>query len=128
MTNLRDNVKRLCVLQGITQKQLASRIGITDSAMNITLGRDDPKFSSVKRIADALGVTVDVLTSDDIEKCITAEKQQPEQNTPQQGLFCPHCGKPLTLFIKAESFDMAEPEVPKQNEHGQDGISTGGEM
>ena len=108
MTNLRDNVKRLCVLQGITQKQLASRIGITDSAMNITLGRDDPKFSSVKRIADALGVTVDVLTSDDIEKCITAEKQQQEQNTPQQGLFCPHCGKPLTLFIKAEGNDSSE--------------------
>lgn len=106
--NIRDNVKRLCALQGITQKQLASKIGITDSNLNITLGRDDPKFSSVKRIADALGVTVDILTSDDIEKCIAAASQEQEQRSPQQGLFCPHCGKPLTLFVKAESVDTQE--------------------
>lgn len=101
--NIRDNVKRLCMLQGITQKQLAAKIGISDSAMNINLGRDDPKFSSVKRIADALGVTIDLLTSENLEGDIAAiEKQKQEQRTPQQGLFCPHCGKPLTLFVKAE--------------------------
>lgn len=108
MMNIRDNVKRLCALQGITQKQLASKIGITDSNLNITLGRDDPKFSSVKRIADALGVTVDVLVSDDIERCIAAESQEPEQKGSQQGLFCPHCGKPLTLFVKAEGAGSSE--------------------
>ena len=104
MNYLRDNVKKLCTLQGITQKKLAEKIGITDSAMNITLGRDDPKFSSVKRIATALGVGVDLLTSDDIEKCLADQvKQENEAQVPQQGLFCPHCGKPLTLFVKAEN-------------------------
>lgn len=100
--SIRNNVKRICVLQGITQKQLASKIGISDSNLNITLGREDPHFSSLKRIADALGVTLDVLTSEDIEKHIAAASQKQEQKTPQQGLFCPHCGKPLTLFLKAE--------------------------
>ncbi len=107
MMNIRDNVKRLCALQGITQKQLASKIGITDSNLNITLGRDDPKFSSVKRIADALGVTVDVLVSDDAEKSLAAARTEQEKAEPQQGLFCPHCGKPLTLFVRAE--DTTEP-------------------
>ena len=106
--NIRDNVKRLCVLQGITQKQLSEKIGISDSNLNITLGRTDPHFSSLKRIADALGVTVDVLTSEDIEKHIAATSQEQEQRNPQQGLYCPHCGKPLTLFIKAEGTESQE--------------------
>lgn len=106
--NIRDNVKRLCALQSITQKQLAAKIGITDSNLNITLGRDDPKFSSVKRIADALGVSIDLLTSEDIEKGLAAAGQEQEHGASQQGLFCPHCGKPLTLFVKAEAIDGKE--------------------
>lgn len=106
--DIRNNVKRLCALRGITQKQLAKKIGISDSNLNITLGREDPHFSSLKRIADALGVTMDVLTSDDIERYIAAESQEPEQKASQQGLFCPHCGKPLTLFVKAEGAGSSE--------------------
>lgn len=117
--NIRDNVKRLCVLQGITQKQLSEKIGITDSNLNITLGRVDPHFSSVKRIADALGVTVDVLTSEDIEKHIASANQEREHVTPKQGLYCPHCGRPLTLFVKAEN--ISEPEEPNNTSGETDG-------
>ena len=127
MANLRNNVKKLCALQGITQKQVAAKLGITDSSLNITLGREHPKFSSVQKIANALGVTIDVLTSENIEDRLNEEKQQDRASHDcKQGLFCPHCGKPLTLYIKAESFDTTE--TPKQNEYGQDSISTGGEM
>ena len=106
--NIRENVKKLCRLQRMTQKQLAERIGITDSNLNIAIGREDPRLSTVKRIADALGVGVDALISENLEEHLAAAiPDNQERRAPQQGLYCPHCGKSLTLFVRAEDTDAS---------------------
>ncbi|MBQ9639141.1 MAG: helix-turn-helix transcriptional regulator [Bacteroidales bacterium] len=102
--NFRSNIKSLCKLQGITQKELADKIGITNSALNISLSKNNPRFSTLESIAEALGVSVSLLTSEDMEKALVDQaKQEQEPQEPRQGIYCPHCGRPLTLFVKAEN-------------------------
>lgn len=56
--NAREELKR----QGLTQKQLAHRVGITNVQMcNILTYKSDPNLSMCTRIADGLCVQVDDL-------------------------------------------------------------------
>lgn len=96
--DFRSNIKSLCKLQGITQKELADKIGITNSALNISLSKNNPRFSTLESIAEALGVSVaQLLTSPD-------EQAQPDQQPAEDNakvLRCPHCGEEIELYIKA---------------------------
>ena len=95
--NIRDNVKRYCELRGITQKELAAKLGVTDISLNATLkDGKDPRISTIKKIAEALEVNIADLLSDDTEQ-VLAEPQ------PVYIPFirCPHCGKEIDLYVKA---------------------------
>ena len=95
--NIRDNVKRLCALQGITQKELAAKLGITDISLNATLkDTKDPRISTLRRIADALGVPVTELLAEGEQ---TAPQEPQVMYVPY--LRCPHCGKEIDLYVKA---------------------------
>jgi transcriptional regulator with XRE-family HTH domain len=52
--------------RGETQKALAERAGISENALNhLEQGKSQPRVSTVKRLADALGVPVSELLCDD---------------------------------------------------------------
>ena len=76
-------IKDLCKQQGITQQELADKIGISRPAMSQRL--NNPNLSSLEEIAQALGVSVRDLF-------------KPEGN--EAKLTCPHCGMPIEIHIK----------------------------
>ena len=96
--DFRSNIKSLCKLQGITQKELADKIGITNSALNISLSKNNPRFSTLESIAEALGVSVAQLLTSPDEQAQT--DQQPAEDNAKV-LRCPHCGEEIELYIKA---------------------------
>ena len=60
--NIRDNVKRLCMLQGITQKQLADMITVTHSSISEwETGEKYPQIIWIYEIASKLGVNPEEL-------------------------------------------------------------------
>ena len=74
-------VLELCKQKGITQKDLAEKIGMTPVGL-AKAANGNPTFETLEKIADGLGVTV------------------PELFAPQptNTITCPHCGK----LIKVE--------------------------
>ena len=76
-------IKELCKLQGITQVELAEKIGISQPSLSQRL--NNPNLSSLEEIAQALGVSVRDLF-------------KPEGNAAK--LTCPHCGMPIEICIK----------------------------
>lgn len=62
---LADNIKRLIKKKGYTQNDLALRTRVTASAMSrYVSGEREPRIAQLKRMAAALGVTVDELIKD----------------------------------------------------------------
>ncbi len=56
---LRTTIKRLRKKQGLTQKALAKRTGVTrEYIARLELGRHDPMFSTLVKLAKALNVNV----------------------------------------------------------------------
>ena len=110
--NLRENVKKLCALRGTSQAKIAEKMGITNSTLNISIGKNaNPNLASLNRLADALEVPLTTLLAEDVDQLLT---QTRTEHQPKQGIFCPHCGKPLTLFVKAEDISTLEGEEAKQ--------------
>lgn len=99
MIDIRSNVKSLCKLRGITQKELAAKIGISETSLNVSLKPDsNPSIKTIEKIAIGLGVDVaQLITSPD------EQAQQPEEQPDERGkvLRCPHCGEEIELYIKA---------------------------
>lgn len=60
-----DNIRRIRKEKNLTQKQLGQRSGIAESTIRrYELGLLNPKFETMQKIADALGVTVYELTGE----------------------------------------------------------------
>ena len=60
-----DNIKRLMKANGYTQRELARRVGITESALSrYVLGSREPRANVLKNLAIAFGVSVDELISE----------------------------------------------------------------
>ena len=56
------NIKSIRESKGLTQKQLADKIGTTQPCVcNWESGTSDPRTADLPRIADALGVSIDEL-------------------------------------------------------------------
>jgi transcriptional regulator with XRE-family HTH domain len=69
----RDNVRRFCKLQGLKQKELAARAGLSPEWLCEMLGgKSNPTLPVCERISDALGVSLEALIS-----------------IPSSGVFCP---------------------------------------
>ena len=76
-------VLELCRQKGMTQKELAEKIGMTPVGL-AKAANGNPTFETLEKIAEGLNVSVSELFSAPKEGAIT----------------CPHCGKSIT--IKAE--------------------------
>ena len=75
-------IKELCKERGITQADLARRLGVRPSSLSQSISRNRLSADSLKRIADALGVDIGELF-----------EHEPT-------IVCPHCGRIIRL--KAE--------------------------
>lgn len=76
-------IKEICSMQGITQKELAEKIGTSE----VTLSRaanGNTSLDMIEKIADALSVDV-------------AELFAPKSTT---ALHCPKCGAALELCVR----------------------------
>jgi len=56
--DFRQRIKEICQAKGITQKDLAEILGITDISLNKTLRGEYPQLQSLEKIANALNVSI----------------------------------------------------------------------
>ncbi|MDR1016378.1 MAG: helix-turn-helix domain-containing protein [Coriobacteriales bacterium] len=57
-----ENIKRMMELHGISQRELANRVGVTEAAMSRYVNDDrQPRAITLSRIAAELGTTTDAL-------------------------------------------------------------------
>ena len=84
--NFRKKIKEICHEKGMTQKELAERMGITDISLNKTLRGEYPQLQTLEKISDVLEVP------------ITDLFDHPETI---EGIRCPKCGTVLELKEKA---------------------------
>lgn len=62
MNNIGQNIKKARREKGWTQKQLGEKCGMVDSAIRrYEIGKGRPKYETLAKIAEALGVSVDLL-------------------------------------------------------------------
>ena len=83
---IKMRVKELLREKGMTAKELAARLGMTETGLSIAISdKGNPPLKRLEEIAVALGVSV------------------PELFAPQptNTITCPHCGKPIK-FEKGE--------------------------
>ena len=105
MIDFRESVKRVCKQQGQTQKSLAKKMGISESSLNVSLGRSNPRLSTLIAVASALGVTVADLVSEQ-------PLQDAKPDTPVREvsyLRCPCCGEKIELFSRP--MDSPQPDT-----------------
>ena len=93
MIDVRLRVKDLCKEQGITQKTVAKKLGITEIALTALLKRGDPHISTAEDLASVFGLTL----AEFMQESPTQETNK--GNAPS--LICPHCGKEVTLTLSA---------------------------
>jgi len=79
--NFREQIKELCSLRGLTQKDLADKLGITDISLNKTLRGKYPQLQTLERIATVLDVPITELF---------------ERKTENE-FYCPKCGTKLEV-------------------------------
>ena len=96
--NIRNNIKNLCKLKNITQRQLAEKIGVTDNSLSMTLGKNNPQLSTLTNIAEALGVSVSQLLASPEELELLTGQSREERG---KVLRWPHCGEEIELYVKA---------------------------
>lgn len=77
-------IKEICKQKGITQQDLADKLGIARPSLSITIN-NNPTVSTLEKIAQALGVSI-------------ADLFVPEGK--ETKLTCPHCGMPIEIHIK----------------------------
>jgi len=81
--NFRERIKKICKAQGITQKELAKRMGITSIGLNQILRGEYPQLQSLEKIANALDVSI-------------SDFFQNDSNT----IICPICGTVFEMKYK----------------------------
>ena len=85
-------------MRGINGKQLAERMGITNSALTISLKKGNPSLNTLERIATALDVPLPVLMSEDVKKSLAPAPSTKEVPF----LRCPNCGGKIHLYARGE--------------------------
>ena len=75
--------------QGITTKELAERMGISQSALNQSIS-GNPSVKVLNNIADALNVPVWQLFANPLEVL----------SKDSTSITCPHCGKEIQIEVK----------------------------
>lgn len=86
MANTELRIKELCKERGITQAQLADKLGIQAVSFSQAVSRNKFNMDRLSDIADALGVEIPDLF------------ERPKKDS--VSLTCPHCGKDINLKVE----------------------------
>ena len=83
-------IKEALKKRGLKQNDLADRLGINRVSLSRLLSdKNDMRFSTIKKIADALGLPVGQLFD-----------QKPQTtNADHNTITCPHCGEKLVINL-----------------------------
>jgi len=69
MEALSRNLRTLRTLHGLSQKQLAERVGVSHPRISeLECGNGDPKLHTLEKIAKAFGTTVSALLQENLGK------------------------------------------------------------
>ena len=80
-------IKEALKQRGLKQNDLAERLGINRVSLSRLLSdKNDMRFSTIKKIADAIGSDV-------------AEFFKPEETEDNNTITCPHCGEKLVINL-----------------------------
>lgn len=92
-------IKEMLAAKGLTQKELAKQMGVTQSNISAIISR--PSFPTLERIAAALDVEPWQLLA---PPAVVEELKQARAQEAGQGvrLVCPHCGKPLRVDLSKD--------------------------
>lgn len=95
-----NRIKDILKEKGITQQDLANKLGVTRISIVKTLANENPTQNTLERIATALNVPMWQLFAAPEEV-----QANPESNGTQ--IICPHCKKaiPLEIGIRNEAHD-----------------------
>ena len=85
------DIKKKIQQHGMTLAQVAEKMGVAAPTLSAICSSKNPKFNSLEKIADALGITVSELVSD-----------SDNQKTPAE-IECPHCHKKIVIETKIQS-------------------------
>lgn len=80
---MKERVKNILKQQGMTAKELADKMGITESALSLCLN-GNPTLSRIRQIAQALGVDVSELFAKQV--------------------YCPVCGAAINVKLEDPDF------------------------
>lgn len=103
MIDFKTRIKDLCKEKGVTQQELAEKMGMQYTQLNAILRGIDPNdkvtktYPSIKtlmRIAEALGIEVEDIF-------VTDEVLSRHKGANADGFVCPHCGKEVTITLGA---------------------------
>ncbi|MCD8281888.1 MAG: helix-turn-helix domain-containing protein [Prevotella sp.] len=82
------DISRIMYEKRVNKAELARRMGITKQSINAAM--QNPTETTIRRMADALGVEVWELFADEETR---------ERGLHGQGLTCPVCGSPLRVDV-----------------------------
>lgn len=84
-------VKEVLKEKGLTQPELAEKLGVSVSAVKQMVGADSVTTATLEKIAAAIDVPVwqFFISPDDLAKDLAHQDNV---------LSCPHCGKPLKII------------------------------
>lgn len=85
MANTELRIKELCKEQGITQAQLANKLGIQAVSFSQAVSRNKFNMDRLSEIADILGVEIPDLFEKTTNNSVNAT--------------CPHCGKEVIVQL-----------------------------
>lgn len=101
-----DKIKVLLDRRGMTQRELAKRIGITEVSMSrYVCNARIPKGPLIAAMAKALGVSADELLGL-AEGPVISDDKPPSAQPMQIGWICPVCGRglsPLTMVCHCQN-------------------------
>lgn len=106
--DLRPIIKKHCKLHGITQKELAAKIGMKENTFNIALGKATFNIATLENIANAFGVSVSELLQEDSKQQHTPEVKEVTY------LHCPQCGAKIHFWVKAEETETEQQKGVEQ--------------
>lgn len=68
MNDLKTRIKKILLDKGMTAKELSEKVGMTEQGFGKMIGRENIKYSSLKKISHVLNVPVEELTKNDINE------------------------------------------------------------
>ena len=81
------HIKEALKKRGLKQNDLAERLGINRVSLSRLLSdKNDMRFSTIKKIADAIG-------------CDVSEFFKPAETEDHNAITCPHCGAKLVINL-----------------------------